>query len=308
MKKIAFIVRGNLKDPDKFRSNISKYFQGEFDVYLKFTRRSGHAIQIVEELMEQGLDYLVGVGGDGTFSEVVNGYMLAPPEDRERTVLAAFPRGSGNDFSRSAGKVQSMEHLYNLIKSGATMPLDLVEARYSENGEEKVRYYDNSFDIGLGGLVCQFMNSSGKTWGSTFTYYYNILRSFLLFKRIPVELTSDEFHFQGRVLLIVLNNGRYFGSGLGIAPGARLDDGKVNVVIARKVNILQFLFYTSLLRKAKRIPLGEVFYHEVSKCTLSSPKKDCPIEMDGEVVGNVPIHIQVIKHAARIIKIENPSE
>jgi len=303
LKKIAFIVRGNLKDPDKFRANISRYFQNEFDVYLKFTRRRGHAIQIVEELMEQGLDYLVGVGGDGTFSEVVNGYMLAPPEARKRTVLAAYPRGSGNDFSRSAGKVQSMEHLYELIKKGETTPLDLVEARYHENGEQKVRYYDNSFDIGLGGLVCQFMNKSGKTWGSNFTYFYNILRSFLFFKRIPVELTSDELNFKGNILLIALNNGRYFGSGLGIAPDAKLDDGKVNVVIARKITIAQFLFFMPKLKNAKHIRISELFYHEISQCTITSTHKNCPIEMDGEVIGTVPIQIEVKKHAARIIKI-----
>lgn len=306
MKKIAFIVRGNLREPDKFRANISKFFQKEFDVFLKFTRHSGHAIQIVEELMEQGLDYLVGVGGDGTFSEVVNGYMLAPESCRERTTLIAFPRGSGNDFSRSAGKVLSMEHLYELIKKGQTTPLDLVEVRYSENDQQKVRYYDNSFDIGLGGLVCEFMNKSGKTWGSTFTYFYNIIRSFLLFKRIPVEVESEELQFKGKVLLIALNNGTYFGSGLGIAPGAKLDDGKVNVVIARNINILQFLLFMPRLRKAKRINISEIFYHEISQCRISSSQKDCPIEMDGEVVGQVPLDIKVIKHAARMLKIENP--
>jgi YegS/Rv2252/BmrU family lipid kinase len=303
LKKIAFIVRGNLREPDKFRANISRYFQKDFEVFLKFTRHSGHAIQLVEEMMEQGLDYLVGVGGDGTFSEVVNGFMLAPETCRQRTTLVAFPRGSGNDFSRSAGKVNSMEHLHQLIQKGQTMPLDIVEARFSEDGQERVRYYDNSFDIGLGGLVCKFMNTSGKTWGSNFTYFYNILRSFLLFKRIPVELVSDDLHFEGRVLLIALNNGRYFGSGLGIAPDAKLNDGKINVVIARKISILQFLLFMPRLKKARPIHISELFYHEISSCLITSPMKNCPIEMDGEVVGQVPIEIKVLKHAARMLNI-----
>jgi len=304
LKKIAFIVRGNLREPDKFRANITRFFQKEFDVYLRFTRHSGHAIQIVEELMEQGLDYLVGVGGDGTFSEVVNGFMLAPEACRQRTVLIAFPRGTGNDFSRTAGKVQSMEHLYQLIKAGQTKPIDIVEVKYPENGQEKIRYYDNSFDIGLGGLVCQFMNTSGKTWGSSFTYFYNILRSFIFFKRIPVELASEGFNFKGNVLLIALNNGRYFGSGLGIAPDAKLDDGKVNVVIARNINIFQFLFFMPWLKKARRINISEIFYHELSSCTITSKNLNCPIEMDGEVIGKVPLDIKVIHHAAKILNIQ----
>lgn len=301
MKKIAFIVRGNLREPDKFRSNITKYFQSEFEVFLKFTRRGGHAIEIVHELMQNGLDYLVGVGGDGTFSEVVNGYMQTSSEKRSNTVLIAFPRGSGNDFARTAGKIKSMGHLYQVIKNNNTQPLDIIEASFTENGKKIIRYYDNSFDIGLGGLVCQFMNRSGKTWGSNFTYFYNILRSFLFFKRIPIEVSSDEVNFKGRVLLIAVNNGKYFGSGLGVAPDAKLDDGIANMVIARNINILQFIFFMPALKRVKKINIKELFYHEISSCKIDSPVKDCPIEMDGEVIGSVPIHLKVMKHAAKTV-------
>ena len=303
MKRIAFIVRGNLKNPDTFRSNITKYFQSEFEVFLKFTRHNGHAVEIVHELLENGIEYMIGVGGDGTFSEVVNGYMRTTPQKRINTILVAFPRGSGNDFSRTTGRIVSMEHLYNVIKQNKIVPFDLIEANFTENGVEKTRYYNNSFDIGLGGLVCKYMNNSGKTWGSNFTYFYNILRSFLFFKRIPVELTSDTVNFKGKVLLIAVNNGIYFGSGLGIAPKAQLDDGKANLIIARKINILQFLLFMPLLKKAKEIEIKELFYHEVTWCKIDSPIKGCPIEMDGEVVGSVPIHLKVLKHAANTLKV-----
>jgi len=303
LKKIAFIVRGNLKDPDKFRSNITHFFRTEFEIYLRFTRRSGHAIEIVHELIDKGLDYIVGVGGDGTFSEVVNGFMQADEVHRKKTVLIAFPRGSGNDFSRTAGKITSMEHLYQVIKNNGVKPLDIVQVNYVEEGEEKQRFYDNSFDIGLGGLVCKFMNNSGKTWGSNFTYFYNILRSFLLFKRIPVEVSGPDLNFTGRVLLIAVNNGKYFGSGLGISPDAEMDDGIANVVIARNINILQFLLYMPRLKKSKKLNIKELFYHEISECTITSSVHDCPIEMDGEVVGCVPITIKVLKHAAKTLTI-----
>lgn len=303
-KKIAFIVRGNLKKPDAFRANVTKYFQDEFDVYLRFTRRSGHAIDIVDELLEKDhVDYIIGVGGDGTFSEVVNGFMRAPKEIREQCVLATYPRGAGNDFARTAGTIESMEHLYNVIKAGESQKLDLVKVNYP-NSDNKIvtRYFDNSFDIGLGGLVCQFVNKSGKTWGSNFTYFYNILRSFLTFKRIPVEVDADTFSFKGRVLLVSINNGRYFGSGLCIAPDAMLNDGIADVLIARKVNIFQFIMQASNLRKGNKIKLSEVFYHKLSKCTIKSSRNDCPMEFDGEVVGRVPLEIEVVKHAARILK------
>ncbi len=303
MDKIAFIVRGTLKKPDKFRANVTRYFQGEFEIYLKFTRRGGHAMHIVQELLQQGIKYLVAVGGDGTISEVINGYMLTPAQLRNNVVLAAFPRGAGNDFARSAGQITSMEHLYNVIKSGKVMPVDIIKATYNEKGIEQTRYYDNSFDIGLGAVVCSFVNKSGKAWGSNLTYYLGVLKSFILFKRIPVKVSADNFTFEGKVLELVVNNGKYYGSGLAIAPDAKIDDGLANVTIARKVNILGFILSTPRLRKCKRLKLNEVFYFTTKECTIESPHEKVPIEFDGEVTGSLPLKITVLKHAATFVKV-----
>jgi diacylglycerol kinase family enzyme len=135
--------------------------------------------------------------------------MLAPAEFREKVILVAFPRGSGNDFSRTTGKIKSLEHLHRSIKKSEVTRLDIIKASYNDNGKTLTRYYDNSFDIGLGGLVCKYVNRSGKRWGSNFTYFSTIVQAFLKFKRIPVELKSDGFNFKGKVLLLVLNNGNF---------------------------------------------------------------------------------------------------
>ena len=105
-----------------------------------------------------------------------------------------------------------------------------------------MKYFDNSFDVGLGGLVSSYVNKSGKRWGSNLTYFVNIIKGFLSCKPIPLKLTSDSFNFEGKALILALNNGKYFGSGLCIAPDAKLDDGKVNVFLAKKVNIFKSFF------------------------------------------------------------------
>ena len=76
--------------------------------------------------------------------------------------------------------------------------LDVVKTTFQQDGKTVTRYYDNSFDIGLGGLVCKYVNRSGKRWGSNFTYFSTIVKSFLLFKSIPVELKSEHFNFKGK--------------------------------------------------------------------------------------------------------------
>jgi YegS/Rv2252/BmrU family lipid kinase len=302
-KKIAFVVRGNLRHPHRFRTETQSIFGQHYDVILKFTRRIGHATEIVKELLLHKTDYIIGVGGDGTFSEVVNGYMQASFEHRAHTILAPLPRGAGNDFARTAGRIESLTHLHQLIQENKQQKMDVVQISYQDvNGKIQYRFFNNSFDIGLGGIVCQHVNRSSKNLGSNFTYLYNIVRSFIKFRHIPVHIKSPDFNFTGKVLLAAITNGQYFGSGLCISPEAEIDDGKVNVFIARKVSLLHFLRYLPALKQGKKINHPEVFYGSLSQCSIESPSMDHPLEMDGEVAGQLPLDLKVIKHAATILK------
>ncbi len=301
MKKIAFIIRGNLKNPGQFRERVSTLFNPEFDATIKFTRTKGHAINIVYDLLQKGVDYIVAVGGDGTLNEVINGCMQATPEQRAAVVLAVYPRGAGNDFTRTTGRFNSLQQLHKAIHQPKIKKIDLIKARFFQNTEALVRYYDNSFDIGIGGVVCQHVNRSNKTFGSTLTYLLNTMWAFLTIRRISVKLTAPGFSFEGRVLELVVNNGRYYGSGLCITPDARIDDGLANVVIARNVNLLQFLWFIPRLKRGQKIEHPEVFYHTLSECLIESANAEVPMEFDGEVLGSLPLTLKVIPGAVKLL-------
>lgn len=301
-KKIAFIVRGNLKNLKLFQTNISRYFKPNFEVLVYFTQAKGDAELIIKDLLHRfTIDFIISVGGDGTFNEIVNGLMGVPGLIKQ-PVLAVFPRGAGNDFARSAGIIESMEHLYTAIESSNTQLIDIIQVRYQENGYDQIRYYHNSFDIGLGGLACQLVNKSKKTWGSNFTYIFSTMKSFIRFKRIALEIEANDFYFNDKVLIAVFNNGKYFGSGIGIAPEADLNDGMINLVIARKINILQFIWFLPQLRKCVPLKHREILYHQTDQCTIKSTQTACPMEFDGEVTGNLPIQLKVIREAVKLIK------
>lgn len=302
MKKVAFIVRGTIKKPDVFRSNISRLFNRDFDVILKFTRHQGHAIPIVKELMEAGLDYLVPVGGDGTFSDVINAYMSFPLEIRSKTVIIPFPRGTGNDFTRTLGRVNNMDELYYCITNKTPFWVDAVHTSWiNDDGSPGERFYNNSFDVGLGGVVSEMMNKSNKHWGSNLTYIINIVNGFIRFKRPVVEVISDDLSFKREVLLVSFANGKYFGSGLCIAPDASLTDGRVSVTIVGKVSVVTFLKNLNRLKKGLHIKHREVSYHSLSSCTINPISGRIPMEFDGEVTGNLPLKLTVIPNGIQVL-------
>lgn len=66
------------------------------------TRRRGHAVEAARRAVEDGLDVVIAMGGDGTVNETVNGLLAAGPRD-DLPALAVVPGGSANVFARTLG-------------------------------------------------------------------------------------------------------------------------------------------------------------------------------------------------------------
>ncbi|MBE5731246.1 MAG: diacylglycerol kinase family lipid kinase, partial [Clostridiales bacterium] len=68
----------------------------EYKVHI--TQEAGHATRLTSELVANGSKTIVAVGGDGTFSEVLNGMTSF-----DKTSLGFIPSGRGNDFAHALG-------------------------------------------------------------------------------------------------------------------------------------------------------------------------------------------------------------
>lgn len=82
-------------------------------------------MQLAEQAIEKGSDYLIAVGGDGMLNEVVNGYMQTTKEKRKEVVIGALPYGTGNDFVKSVGITNDLEQIARLMETHKAKPVDL---------------------------------------------------------------------------------------------------------------------------------------------------------------------------------------
>ncbi len=103
--KIAFILHGEIFRLDKLNAEINRRFCQHFELFLFTTSKSKNALQLTQEVLERGVDFLVAVGGDGTINEVVNGFMLSHPN--KKVPIGILPFGRGNDFVRTLGGSKS---------------------------------------------------------------------------------------------------------------------------------------------------------------------------------------------------------
>jgi diacylglycerol kinase family enzyme len=99
----------------------------------------------------------------------------------------------------------------------------------------------------------------------------------------------------------VVANGRYFGSGMGIAPEASMTDGQFDVVILGKVRIIDYLKYFGTLRRCEKIDHPEVFYHRTNRLTVEHLDRPIYVEADGELEGHSPVEYECLQGALNFL-------
>ncbi len=78
-----------------------------------------------------------------------------------------------------------------------------------------------------------------------------------------------------------------------MAPKARLDDGLIDLVIVRKAGRLELLKVFPKIFDGTHISLPFVEYHQVKEFSII-PDEDDILNVDGEIMGNTPVHVKMI--------------
>jgi diacylglycerol kinase (ATP) len=160
----------------------------------------------------------VAAGGDGTVHSVAAGLL---GKDK---ILGVLPMGSGNGFAREFGFRMSVGSLVSNIRRGETMDIDVLDI----NGNLCL----NVAGIGLDSFVAHSFNEL-KIRGFL-PYIWLTLKTFLQLKPFHVTLTScGEKIYSGELFVITFANTRQFGNNAFIAPGAKPNDGLMDIVMVK---------------------------------------------------------------------------
>ncbi|MDQ7817770.1 MAG: diacylglycerol kinase family lipid kinase [Melioribacteraceae bacterium] len=295
MKKISFVINGLLKNINSRTKEIELLLGKDFNISYHISQRSTDSIDLSRKCIEEGTDYIIGIGGDGTLNEVINGVMLSDKKKRKNVKVGLLPTGSGNDFAKTMKLDSEVLTLKNLIESEQSVSIDIGKIECKDNnGNDAIRYFNNIADVGLGGEVVVKVNKSSKIFSPTFRYLKSSVEAFFTYRKKRIRFTSPHFVWEGAVLILCLANANYFGSGLGIAPHAQVDDGKMAVVIAGEISLFDYLRNLSRIRNKEIINHPGIIYKEVESCTIEPIEDNLLIETDGELAGILPLKMSVL--------------
>jgi diacylglycerol kinase (ATP) len=273
------------------------------------TTHPGDEYDLTDRALAEGFDTLVAVGGDGTWSHVADRILASGRSDVRFGVL---PSGTGNDFGRSLGlDYGDPAAAVRALTSGRTARVDVgrvttpsapAEPGKGQGGEARVRHFLNLVGFGFDIAVIDAAASARFLKGEVL-YKVTALQQLVRFPGIELAITgADGVERQGRHLMVTVSNGRYFGGGFPIAPGADIRDGLLHACLIGDAPPLTRMRLFGLAGKGRHVESDRVEVHSASSFTLEfgAPVR---FEADGDVfvsVGN-RVGVEVLPGALEVV-------
>lgn len=281
-----------------------KYIKEGLKSFLKefkyeFTEKPLQAIEISRVAIKEGMELIVGVGGDGTMNEIANGFYENQKIINPEVSLGIVPSGTGCDFTRSLNIPSKLKKALEVITQAPSSLIDIGRAKFkSHSGKEEERYFVNVADFGIGGEVVKKV-SQNKMRRKASSYMRCLISTFITYKNKKLRIRIDDEELPiDEYMIGAISNGRIFGKGMKIAPDARLDDGLFDVVLIKGMKMLEFF------RNAWKIYLGTHLSHpKISmirgrkiEAVAEDDESEVLIEIDGEQLGKLPATFEIIPH------------
>lgn len=298
----------------RLEARVVERLGGAGSVTVELTNAPGSAEALSRAAVRGGAARVVAVGGDGTVSEVLNGFFEG---DRclagagSGCTLGVLPMGSGSDLRRTLAWPTKPDAALERLCCGSPKPLDVVRARVGDGrGGQRTKYYGNVASAGVSGAIVQ-SSQRYKSLGGRAAYALGTIEAFVrrLYRNSDVELRVDEGEWFGvdAATLVAAGNGRFFGGGMRIAPGADPHDGLLDVTVLNGFGPFGLAvhgpsLYTGAFTRLSRCRQVRARRLDVRlRHPVPGAAEVFPVEADGEAVGVLPLTLSVVPGAIDVI-------
>lgn len=206
---------------DELRSRLRGL---QWPAELVVTAGPGHATQLAREAVSRGAQTVVAVGGDGTMNEVAQALIGTA------TALALVPCGSGNGLALHLGLPRSLPAALALLSGPRRV-------RAIDTGSVDGHPFINAMGLGLDAAVSHRFNRLTRRGLSA--YVRTAVAAWREFRPESVRVDFARGGFETEAMLVAVTNSDQYGNNARIAPGARVDDGQLDLVVVRPVGLVR---------------------------------------------------------------------
>lgn len=259
------------KDAEKLETVKTVFDRAGKSYELHYTEYHGHAKTIADEITSDGREHtLIAMGGDGTLHEIINGV-----RDLTKCSFGLIPFGSGNDFAASAGiPCKDAKRAAEIIAFKAPTVIDYIEM---SDGLRSI----NAVGFGIDVDVLE-RTYAGRSKGKG-KYFRALIKSLIRFKsqKFTVETNGEVSEHFG--LIVCIGNGRQIGGGIKLFPMAKIDDGKMDVIIVDYLSRMQTLIAFMFLSLGKLDKIKQLKTVRCKTAAICPERKKYKIQAEGEL-------------------------
>lgn len=298
-KRVGFIVNsaaGAGRGRERWEEFQRSRCQSSVQEKVLFTSQPGEAVRLAQELATE-CEVVVAVGGDGVVFEVASGILLSGAAN---TQMGIVPVGTGNDTAILCG-IGDTEQARQAFGSGRTKTLDVIRIRCVNRGTP-VTYYSLLYaSVGIiGEVLKQVTPRIKRVFGRRLAYPIGALRAIWKYRAPQMRVTCGGQSWENRFLLLSASNAELSGGGMRLAPGARMDDGLLDVNLAESVGRRAAAVLIWRMSRGHRISHPKLRYFTAHAVAVEA---DPPIEVqaDGEIIGHTPSRFEVMPQALNVL-------
>ncbi len=264
------------------------------DFDLVCTTRSLEAIELARRAVADGYRTIVAAGGDGTTHEVLNGLRAAIDDNQVAGTLGIIPFGSGNDIAHMVGIPENLRGACRCLAEGQTMVIDM--------GRLDDRYFANNVGMGFDAMV-SIVSRRIKYLHGFPMYFLAVLQTVFIYYKAPtVSITHDDQTTTQPILMATIGNGTRHGGGFLVTPLAEVDDGWLDLCIAREISRLRILALIPHFVRGTHVDKPPVTMLRCKRAVVTCDT-GLAVHIDGEIYAEAAsrLEIEILPKRLRVV-------
>jgi diacylglycerol kinase (ATP) len=275
----------------------------------KATSGPDDATRLTSEALANGANIIISYGGDGTLNEVIQAMVGSD------AVLGVWAGGTANVVARDLNLPRDTKSLAQVIAAGKTRRIALgmasiVGSQLQVTGKDSTpdcrvpttdhrqRYFFMFAGIGLDASISQGVNRKLKRKTGEFAFWVSGIKHLLTWKREPFQVEMDGHKYESAFTLI--GNGKSYGGNLEMAKNARLEAPEFEVFILPRHRTNIAYLWALIKCYFKKPEKTHAIILKGNRVGIDSDR-EIWVELDGEVVGTLPMTFEVLPDALSVI-------
>lgn len=287
-KKIVFIlnpISGTVSKvgiPDLIEERLDK---DKFDYRIAETQHAGHATELAREAVEDGVDVVVAVGGDGTVNEVGRSLI------NTKSAMGILPCGSGNGLARHLNLPMNLKKCVDI--------LNYYDVKSLDYGIINDHPFFCTCGMGFDAFISMKFAEAGKR--GPITYMQKVLEEGLSYEPETYVIEDKDGTHRYKAFLVSAANASQYGNNAYIAPQASMSDGLLDIIIMEPFDLIDapqvaIELFNKTLDKNLKIKTFRAKHIHIHR------KKEGVIHYDGDpITSGADVDISVVPKGINII-------